>query len=118
MNGNKKMRTFKTKMFSWKIFPIAHSIIYHYQKAKKSFFEAQKSLRVLKLQRIFIDRVVFRFHSDRALFRFLIDMILFRVLSDRVFIDYSVLGSSSGSVVIDSSLGLSVLFSAMPLFFY
>ena len=60
--------------------------------------------------RVFIDRVVFRFHSDRALFRFLIDRTLFRVVSNMVFIEYSVKGSSAGSAVIDSSLGSSVLF--------
>ena len=57
-------------------------------------FVAQKSLKVLKLLRIFIDSIVFSFHSDRTLFRFFIDRILFRVLSDRVFSESSVIGSS------------------------
>ena len=70
----------------------------------------QKSLRVLKLLWIFIDRVVFRCHSDSVLFRFFIDMILFRVLSDRVLFESSVIESSSGSAVMNSSLGSSVLF--------
>ena len=84
-----------------KIYP--YHPLYHmlYQKAKKSFFVTQKSLRVLKFLRVF---------SDRVLFRFLIDGILFRVLSDRVFFEYLVLESSSGFAVIDSSLESSVLF--------
>ena len=76
------------------------------------------SLQVLRLLRIFIDRVVFRFRSDRALFRFLIDKILFRVLSDRVFFESSVIRSSSGSAVINSLLGHQCSFSAMSLVFY
>ena len=81
-----------------------------YQKAKKSFFVTQKSLRVLKFLRVF---------SDRVLFRFLIDGILFRVLSDRVFFEYLVLESSSGSAVIDFSLESSVLFFRhAAIFFY
>ena len=31
----------KTKIYIWKFFPIIHSIIYHHQKAKKSFHEAK-----------------------------------------------------------------------------
>ena len=50
------MRPSKTKIFIWKFIPITHSIIYHYQKAKKSL-AAQKSFRVLKLLRVFVDRV-------------------------------------------------------------
>ena len=75
------------------------------KKLKIFFFAAQKSLRILKFPRIFIERVVFRFSNDRVLFRFLIDRILFRVS-----IESSVIGSSSGSTVIDSSLGSSVFF--------
>ena len=78
-------------------------------------FVVQKSLKVLKLLRIFIDSIVFSFHSDRTLFRFFIDRILFRVLSDRVFSESSVIGSSSGSAVL---LGHQCSFSAMSLFFY
>ena len=78
----------------------------------------QKSLRVLKLLWIFIDRVVYRFHSDSVLFRFFIDRILFRVLSDRVLFESSVIESSSGSAVIDSSLGHKCSFSVMSLYFY
>ena len=109
-----KTRPSKTQILIWKFIPITHSIIYHYQKAKKSFFVAQKSLKVLKFLRIFIDSVVFRFHSDRTLFRFFIDRILFRVLSDRVFSDSSVMGSSSGSAVL---LVYQCSFFAMSLFF-
>ena len=86
------------------------------KKAKKSYFAAQKSLRVLKLLRIFIDSVVFRFYV--VFFRFPIDTILFRVLSDRVFFESSEIGSSSlGYAVIDSSLH-QCSFSSMSLFFY
>ena len=81
---------------------------------KPKIFVAQKSLKVLKLLRIFIDSIVFRFHSDRTLFRFFIDRILFRVLSDRVFFESSVIGCSSGSTVL---LGHQCFFSAMSLFF-
>ena len=96
-------------IFPWKFIPITHSIIYHYQKAKKSWFATQKSLTALKLLRIFIN-VVFRFHSDRVLFRFLIDRILSRIHSDRVLFKSLVIGSSSGCAVIEPPLGSSVLF--------
>ena len=81
---------------------------------KPKNFVVQKSLKVLKLLRIFIDSIVFRFNSDRTLFRFPIDRILFRVLSDRVFSESSVIGCSSGSTVL---LGYQCSFSAMWLFF-
>ena len=104
-----KTRPSKTNIFLRKFISITHSTIYHYQKTRKSFFGAQRSLRVLKLLRLYIDRVVFSFHSDRVLFRFLTDSIPFRVFSDRVFFESSVIGSSSGSAVA-SSLESSVLF--------
>ena len=81
---------------------------------KPKIFVAQKSLKVLKLLRIFIDSVVFRFHSDRTFFRFFVDRILFRVLNDRVFSESSIIGSSSRSTVF---LGHQCSFSAMWLFF-
>ena len=56
-------------------------------------------------------------NSDTVLFRFLSDKILLRVLSDRALFKYWVIGSSSGPSEIDSSLGSSVLFFGMPLFF-
>ena len=90
-----KRKPSKTKVYLWKFNPITHSIIYHYQKAKKSSFELQKSLRFLKFLRVFIDRVVLTFHSDRILFRFLFDSIFFRALSDRGFFESLVIGSSS-----------------------
>ena len=71
---------------------------------------AQKSLRVLKLLWILSDRVVYKCHSDSVLFRFFIDQILFGVLSDKVLFAFSVNGSASGSTVIDSPLGSSMLF--------
>ena len=77
-------------------------------------FVAQKSSKVLRLLKIFIDSVAFRRHSDRTFFRFFIDRILFRVLSDRVFFESSVIGSYSGSTVL---LGHQCSFSAMSLFF-
>ena len=81
---------------------------------KPKIFVAQKSLKVLKLLRIFIDSVVFRFHSDRTFYRFFIDRTLFRVLSNRVFSNSSVMRSSSGSAVL---LGHQWSFSTMSLFF-
>ena len=66
MTGSMKMQPSKTKIFLWKFNPIIHSVIYHYQKAKKRKFAAQKSLRVLKLLSISIDSVVFRFHSNKG----------------------------------------------------
>ena len=64
-------------------------------------------------------RVLFRFHSDRVLLRFLTDRVLLRVLSDRFLFASSVIGFSSESPVIDSSLGSSVLFFRhATIFFY
>ena len=77
----------------------------------------KKLLRVLKLLRVFIEMVL-RFHSDSVLFRFLSDRVLLRVLRDKVLFASPVIGSSSRSSVTDSSLGSSVFFSRMPLFFY
>ena len=53
--------------------------------------------------------VLFKFHSDR---------VPLRVLSDRVLFESQVIGSSSGSSVIDSSPGLSVLFFRHAAIFY
>ena len=98
-----------------KIYP--HHPLYHISLPKRQieFFVAQKSVKVLKLLRIFIDSVVFKFHSDRTFFRFFVNGILCRVLSDRVFSGSSVIGSSSGSVVF---LVHECSFSAMPQFFF
>ena len=71
------------------------------RKSQKECFAVQKSLRVLKLLRVLIDRACFRFFSYR---------VLLRVLSDRVLFESSVIGFSSGSSIIDSSLGKSVFF--------
>ena len=68
-----KTRPSKTKIFIWNFIPITLSFIYHPQKAKKSLFATQKSLRVLNLLRFFIDRAVFRIHSDKVLFMFFIE---------------------------------------------
>ena len=83
-----KTRSSTTKIFIRKFIPITHSIIYHYQKAKKSFFGSQKSLRVQMLLRVLIDGVflLFRFHSDRVLLRLFRDRALLRVLRDRFFL--------------------------------
>ena len=75
-----KMRPSKGKILIWKFFPATHSIMYYNKKSQKEFFAAQKVLRVVKL-------------SDR-----------------RTLFDFSVIGSVKGSPVIDSFLGLSVLF--------
>ena len=71
------------------------------KKPKRVTLRRKMSLRVLKLLRIFIDKLVFRFHSDMVLFRFLIDRTLFSVLCDWVFFIVA---------VIDLFLGLSMLF--------
>ena len=55
----------RQKFFLQNLSPLS-TIIYHYQKAEKSSFWAQKSLRVLKFLRISIDSIVFRFHSDKG----------------------------------------------------
>ena len=106
-----KSRPSKNKIFIWRFILTTHSIIYHYQKAKKIFFfVVQKSLSIEKHLRVFINRVAFRFHSDRVLFRFLIDRIFFRTFCDRAIFESSVLGSSSVSALLDSSVGSSALF--------
>ena len=107
-----KTRPSKTKIFIWKFIPIT-TLSFTITK-KPKIFKAQKSLKVLKLLRIFIDSIVFRFHRNRIFFWFFIDMIFFRVLSDRVFSESSVIGSSSGSTAL---LGYQCCFSAMSLFF-
>ena len=70
-------------------------------KNQKDYFAARKSSRALKLLKVLIDGVLFRFHSDR---------VLLTVLSDRILFESSVIGFSLGSSVTDSSLGSSVLF--------
>ena len=102
--------------FSYENLSLSLTLSYNIiKKSTKTVFVVQKSLKVLKFLRIFIDRVVFRFHSDRTLFRFFIDRILVRVLSDRVFCDSSVIETSSGSAFL---LGHQCSFSAMSLSFY
>ena len=98
-----KIRPSKAKIFAWKFVPFPRCIIYHDQNAKKSFLEAQKSLRFLKFLKVLFkvlsdcavfkvishmvffdvlsDSVLFRFLSDMALFEFLTDRLFFRVLS-------------------------------------
>ena len=91
----------KAKIFIWKFISIFHCTIYHYQKAKK---------KVLKLLRVLIDRVLFRFLSDKAILKVLINMVLF---------ESSVIDSSSGASVVDSSLlDHQCSFSGMPQLFY
>ena len=79
------------------LIPITHFIRYHYQKEKKEFFATQKSFRALG-------------GPLRVLFRYLSDRVLLRVHNERFLFESSVIGSSSGSSAIDSSLGSSVLF--------
>ena len=94
-----------------KTLSITHSIIYHYQKEKNSFFcEVKVTENPEAPKGPLTDRVLFRFHFDRIFLRFLSGRVLLRVLSDSVFSESSVIGSSSGSSVIDSFLGSSVLF--------
>ena len=71
---------------------IIFSIIYHYKKEKKKSFCNEKPLRVLKLLNVLLGFTVIKVFSDKILF------------------DFSVVGSSSGFTVIDSSLGSAVLF--------
>ena len=100
----------KAKIFIWKFISIFHCTIYHYQKAKK---------KVLKLLRVLIDRVLFGFHSDRILFRFLSDKAILKVLINMVLFESSVIDSSSGASVVDSSLlDHQCSFSGMPQLFY
>ena len=100
-------KAFQHQNFPLKFYP--HSIICHYQKAKKGQFGAQKSLRVQKLLWILIEIIVYRCYKARVLFRFFLDRILFRVFSDRVVFEFSVIESSSGSAVRDYSLDSSML---------
>ena len=58
-------------------------------------------MRVLKLLKLLSDRVLFKVLSDSVLFRF---------LNDKVLSESPVIGSLKGSSVIDSPVGLSVLF--------
>ena len=107
-----KTKPFKTKMF----IPIIHSITYHYQKAKKRYFAAQKSRRVRSWGSS-LTAFSSGFSLIKVLFSFLIDRILFRVPSDRILFESPEIRSfSSGSTVIDSSLH-QCSFSAMSLFF-
>ena len=80
------------------------------KRSKRVFFTAYQPLRFLKLLRVLINRVFLRFHIDRSLYMFLSDRVLLRVFSDRELYESSVIGSSSGSSVIDCSLGSLVLF--------
>ena len=72
-------------------------------------------------------RVLFRFHSGRVFLRFLSDRILLKVLSDRavlrviierVLFESPLICFYSGSSVIDSSLGSTVLFFRHAAIFY
>ena len=98
-----------------KIYP--HRPLYHtpLPKSKKTFFATQKSLRVLKLLLVLIDRVLFRVHSDRVLFHS--DRVLLRIFIYRVLFEPLVIGSWSGSSKI-LVLGHQCSFSDMPLFLY
>ena len=65
------------------------------------------------------DRVLFGFHSDRILFRFLSDKAILKVLINMVLFESSVIDSSSGASVVDSSLlDHQCSFSGMPQLFY
>ena len=102
-----KEMPFKTKSFMWMFILITQSIIYQYQKEKKSFLR-HKSREGSESPEGPL-RVLFRFHSDRVLFRFFSDIVLLRILSDRVLFVSS---------IIDSSLVLSVLFLRHATIFY
>ena len=96
-----KTRLSKTKCFKLMFIPVTRSIIHiPLPKRKKEFFCDAKVTEGPEAPEGPL-RVLFRFLSDRVLFRF---------LSDRVLFESPVIGSSSWSSVIDSSLGSSVLF--------
>ena len=97
--------------FDLKIYP--HHPLYHIPlpKSQKRVFCTEKVIKSSEApEGLYMDRVVFSFHSNRVFFRFIIDRILFRVLSGRVFFKSSVIGFSSVFAVIDFHLGSSVLF--------
>ena len=75
-------------------------------------------MRVLKLLMVLNDRILSRFHGDSVFFMFVSDRVLLRVLVVMVLYESSVIGSSSGSLVTDSSLGSSVLFFQHAAIFY
>ena len=83
---------------------------YTITKKPKKKFAAEKSLRVLKLLTVLSDSILFRFLINLVFFRYLRDTVLLMVFSDRVLFESSVICSSKGSLVIDSSFGLSVVF--------
>ena len=83
--------------FSYENLSPSPTIIYHYQNDKKCF-AVQKSIRVLKLLRVFSDMILFRFLKDRILFQ------------------SSVIGTSSGSSAIDSSFESLCFFLAWCFF--
>ena len=102
---------------------------YHIPLPKKRGFAKLKSLNAETPEGSL--RVLFRFHIDRVLFRFLSDRVYFRVflrvLSDRVLLmvhndrflfESLVIGSPSGSSLIDSFPGSSVLFFRHAAIFY
>ena len=69
-----------------KTLSITHSIIYHYQKEKNSFFcEVKVTENPEAPKGPLTDGVLFRFHFDRMFLRFLSGWVLLRVLSDSVF---------------------------------
>ena len=119
-----------------KSFSASPTLSYTITKKPIKIFAAQNSLRVLKLLKVFCNRVLFRVLSDSVFFRFLSDLVFFRclsdrvlfmvlsdrvffmVLSDRVLFESSVIDSLKGSLVIYSSFGLSILFSRYCRYFY
>ena len=116
MTSSIKTRPSKTKCLIWMFIPITHSIIYYYQKVKKVFCDANVIEDPEATECPL--RVLFRFHGDRVLVRFLKDKVLLRVLRDMILCESSVIGSYSGSPVIDFFLGSSVLFFRHVTIFY
>ena len=86
----------------------SHHPLYHISllKSKKELFATRKSLKVLRLPSVLIDRVPFQLHSDRTLL--VLSKVLLRVFSIRVLFEPPVIGCSSGSSVIDSSFRLYI----------
>ena len=117
----KMLRPSKTKIFIWKFIPITNSLIYHFQKAKKSFFQVSlwesrsswgSSMIGSSLVPFLSDGVLFSILCDRVFFMVLSGRVLFRIHSNRVLLGSSVMRSSLMHSAIGSSLGFSVIGSA------
>ena len=85
-------RPSKTKILTWKFFPITYSATYNPKKAKKSFYKCHWESwtfwgsSVIGFSLVsFSDGVLFSILHDRVFFRVFSGRVLFRFLSDRSF---------------------------------